>query len=371
MNDSLQKHYDSAFAENDGEIYGVMSKFDVAAHGRKLEILSQLILPDLKNATVLDYGVGSWGFGCILNRLKECKVGIGIDVSAVAISLSDKVSSADPALANTTVKYMTSNGYVIDLPDESVDLIFCGECIEHIEETTAFLSELYRVLKTDGMAIFTTPNASPWLYRQFNLKWCMGFEHVALMDYATFRSELERFFEIDEVYGFNHSLHPELDWQLGEGFITEWSRLCHDNPEDATSMIATVRKVDPNLYRKQKVLVVESDALPSASPTLALELETGVFGAAVETGNSFAIEVPAGMTRCQLVFWAHAWSGIAEIVNGDETRQVDLYSPTAGCWRESIDVASGQIIVRPTGGKAVKSSGSQVILYRAVFGGEV
>jgi SAM-dependent methyltransferase len=370
MNDSLQEHYESAFAENEGEIYGVMSKLDVAAHTRKLEILSQMILPDLRDATVLDYGVGSWGFGCIFNRLKQCKVGIGIDVSSVAIAMSEKVSSVDAALSNATVKYLTSSGYDIDLPDESVDLIFCGECIEHIEESTAFLAELYRILKTDGTAIFTTPNSSPWLYRQFNLRWCMGFEHVALMDYATFRFELERYFEIIEINGFNHSLHPEIDWQLGESFIKEWARLERDNPNDATSMIATVRKVDPDLFKKQKVIIFEANALVTLTPPLALELEAGISGMAMEFGNSCAIPIPEGMTRCQLIFWAHPWSGIVEVVNGQEIRQVDLYSPTAGCWRESFVIAGKEISVRPTGTMSPKSQGSQSIIYRAVFGGE-
>jgi len=370
MNDSLQQHYESAFAEKEGEIYGVMSKLDIAAHSRKVEILSQMPLPDLKNATVLDYGVGSWGFGCIFNRLKDCKVGIGIDVSSVAIAMSEKVSSVDPALANTIVKYLTSTGYDIDLPDESVDLIFCGECIEHIEESHAFLAELYRVLKVDGTAIFTTPNSNPWLYRQFNLKWCMGFEHVALMDYSMFRYELEKFFEVVEIVGFNHSLHPEIDWQLSDTFVDEWSKRGYENPEDATSMIATVRKVDPALYKKQKVTIIEAEALPTANPAQSLDLEAGIVGVAVEVGNSFIIQVPRGMTRCRLVFWAHSWSGIVEIINGSETRHIDLYSPTAGCWRESLEINDPQIIIRPTGAASPKSHGSQAIMYRAVFGGE-
>lgn len=370
MNDSLQKHYESAFAEKDGEIYGTMSKLDIAAHTRKLEILSSLKIPDLSEATVVDYGVGSWGFGCIFNRIKQCKIGIGIDVSSVAIAMSENVSSADPELIGKTVKYLTSSGYDIDLPDNSVDLIFCGECIEHIEETTAFLSELYRILKLGGMAIFTTPNSSPWLYRQFNLRWCMGFEHVALMDHATFRHELGKYFHIIDIKGFNHSLHPEIDWKLDDQFINKWAKAGYDQPEDATSMIATVRKVDPELYRKQRVAIIEAETIPTQNAAQSVQLEPGIFGVAVEVDNGFTIPVPAGMTRCQLVFWAHAWSGVVEIVNGAETRLVDLYSPTSGCWRESLDVAADQIIVRPSGSASPESQGYQAILYRAVFGGD-
>lgn len=369
MNDSLQKHYESAFAENNGEIYGTMSKLDVAAHTRKVEILAGMDLPDLSEATVLDYGVGSWGFGCIFNRLKQCKVGIGIDVSSVAIAMSEKVSSVDPELSGKTVKYLTSTGYDIDLPDNSVDLIFCGECIEHIEESTTFLSELYRILKLGGVAIFTTPNSDPWLYRQFNLRWCMGFEHVALMDYATFKHELEKYFHVIDIKGFNHSLHPQIDWQLDEQFINRWARMGLDTPQDATSMIATVRKVDPGLYRKQQVVITEATTVPTLTQAQSVELEPGIFGVAVEVGNGLVISVPPGMTRCQLVFWAHSWSGVVEIRNGAETRLVDLYSPTSGCWRESFEVAAGEILIQPSGSASPESQGKQAILYRAVFGG--
>jgi ubiquinone/menaquinone biosynthesis C-methylase UbiE len=370
VNDSLQNYYESAFSDKNGEIYGTWSKLDVAAHTRKLEILAAIDLPDLKDATVVDYGVGSWGFGCVFSRIKQCKYGIGIDVSPTAIAMSQKVSSSDPELRCKTVKYITSTGYDIDLRDESVDLIFCGECIEHIEETTAFLSELYRILKVGGTAVFTTPNASPWLYRQFNLRWCMGFEHVALMDYQTFRHELEKYFEIVDIKGSNHSLHPSIDWQLDDTFINRWAKKGYNNPEDATSMIATVKKTNPRLYKKQQVIISEAETLSTNTAAQSVELEQGISGVAVEIGNSFVIQVPAGMTRCQLVFWAHSWSGVAEIVNGDEVRHVDLYSPTAGCWRESFEVAGDKIIVRPSGSASEDSQGTQVILYRAVFGGD-
>ena len=44
--------------------------------------------------------------------------------------------------------------------DESFDVVFAGEIIEHILDTESFLDEIKRVLKKDGELIITTPNVA-------------------------------------------------------------------------------------------------------------------------------------------------------------------------------------------------------------------
>jgi ubiquinone/menaquinone biosynthesis C-methylase UbiE len=182
--DKLTQYYEKAFSEagENGSIYIPWTVLEKAGNDRKNYLLSTLPIPDLSNSTVVDYGVGSWGFGCVFPKLKECKQPIGVDVSKYAIDCSARRAEKDPVLNRKSPKFITSTGYDIGLEDQSIDLLFAGECIEHIEDTEAFLAEIYRVLKFDGVVIFTTPNEKPYLYRQLGLKWAMGFEHVALMD---------------------------------------------------------------------------------------------------------------------------------------------------------------------------------------------
>ena len=46
----------------------------------------------------------------------------------------------------------------IDFPDNTFDIIFAGEIIEHIYDTDLFIREVKRVLKPNGKFIITTPN---------------------------------------------------------------------------------------------------------------------------------------------------------------------------------------------------------------------
>jgi SAM-dependent methyltransferase len=45
----------------------------------------------------------------------------------------------------------------IDLPDQCLDLVICYHILEHIDNDTKAMSELHRVLKTDGTCIIQTP----------------------------------------------------------------------------------------------------------------------------------------------------------------------------------------------------------------------
>lgn len=58
---------------------------------------------------------------------------------------------------NPDIKYDLNKG--IPLNNRSVDVIFAGEIIEHLNEPHFFLKECKRVLKEDGTLILTTPNA--------------------------------------------------------------------------------------------------------------------------------------------------------------------------------------------------------------------
>jgi SAM-dependent methyltransferase len=53
----------------------------------------------------------------------------------------------------------------IPLSNESIDLVFAGEIIEHLVDPDKFLNECYRILRPGGYIIITTPNLASWFNR--------------------------------------------------------------------------------------------------------------------------------------------------------------------------------------------------------------
>lgn len=367
MND-LKSHYDATFTENAGELYTPLAGLDLAAHNRRMAILDSITLPNIEQATVVDYGVGSWGFACIYPNLKKCREAIGFDISEYAIARSKEVTDQDPELSGKT-RYSVSLGYSFDLPGNSVDIFFCGECIEHVEDTPAFLTEVYRVMKPGGMAIFTTPNATPWMYRQFDIRWCVGIEHVALLSFEEFRDSLEEFFEPLAFYGFNQSVLPGLDDKLPENLAPAWAGSCLYNPQDATSLIGVVRKrADARHLPAQHVKALGWREVACSGGVEAANLSGPIDGGKLAPGAEFHLAVPAGAERCNLIFWGHDWSGFAEVRCGDHVEEVNLYSHAGGCIRLILpQLSGGTITIRSAGRKDVRSMDDQVILFRAVF----
>ncbi len=372
--DALQRYYENAFetAGEGGSIYVEMTVLERAGHDRKAQILEELELPDLRDATVVDYGVGSWGFGCIFPRLKQCRRAIGVDISEFAVECSRKLAESDEILRNRQTEFITSTGYDIRIETGTVELMFAGECIEHIEDTPAFLAEVWRVLKPGGTAIFTTPNAKPHAYRTLDLTWAMGLEHVALMDSHQLIDEIEAYFSIESTRGFNSTIHPKLDSHCTDvETAVEWARATTDF-HDASGLVVMARKREGISPQGRQTHVVVESAESRATPSHRdVSLYQDVMGRMAPLGGTIEVAVPAGAKRCQLVLWSHPWSGIAAIETAASTREVDLYSHVSGCVRVTLDQEalgnSDVIKIHATGRQRATSSGAEVIFFRAIF----
>jgi 2-polyprenyl-3-methyl-5-hydroxy-6-metoxy-1,4-benzoquinol methylase len=99
--------------------------------------------------TVLDAGCGD-------GRFAELLVSAGAHVIAV--------DAAQGALARARGRVPDAqllqwlDGAPLDVPSESVDLVWAGEVLEHVGDGEAWLAELHRVLRPGGRLLLTTPN---------------------------------------------------------------------------------------------------------------------------------------------------------------------------------------------------------------------
>jgi ubiquinone/menaquinone biosynthesis C-methylase UbiE/uncharacterized coiled-coil protein SlyX len=120
------------------EIYG--------EHVSRYEAATELVA----GKTVLDVASGS-GYGTAL-LARTAKQVYGVDISQNAVDYA----TAQYGAAN--IEFITGAGDDLPLDDASVDVVVSFETIEHIAAYKTFLSEVTRVLKSDGMFIVSTPN---------------------------------------------------------------------------------------------------------------------------------------------------------------------------------------------------------------------
>ncbi len=78
----------------------------------------------------------------------------GVDYSQETID-----ANATEHAAITNLRFVRSVVPPINLPDASMDVITAFQFIEHIQDQSGFIKDVYRVLKPGGVFLCTTPNA--------------------------------------------------------------------------------------------------------------------------------------------------------------------------------------------------------------------
>jgi 2-polyprenyl-3-methyl-5-hydroxy-6-metoxy-1,4-benzoquinol methylase len=101
---------------------------------------------------VLDVGCGEGHFAKLLMRA-------GADV--VAIDVAEEPLRRLRASAPDLSVRLVEPEAPLPLQDASFDLVWAGETIEHVADTSRWLSELRRVLRSRGVVLLSTPDHGP------------------------------------------------------------------------------------------------------------------------------------------------------------------------------------------------------------------
>jgi SAM-dependent methyltransferase len=373
--DELTSSYEERFrrAINEGDsFYEPMSCLQGAAHERRMALLDELPIGDLTDKVCVDFGVGSWGFACVYPRLQHCGLAVGIDISGEAIRESARVSASGSFPYGQRYAYLTSTGDDVRLRDSSVDVFFAGECIEHVENTDAFLEEVHRVLVPNGLFVFTTPNADSYLYRLRGERWCVGPEHIALMGLDELRSYLDPRFEVVAMKGFGASIHSTIDDDVRDpAFARAWASQFADQPHLAGGLVGLARRrggFRPSSYEQRRFHHQDTTIAYQGEWQVAV-LHEALTGRLAPQGGSAALEVMVPGTDVLVFLWPHDWSGMALVsVDGIE-REVDLYAPLGGFLRlhfPGLGDGLHRLVVRGLGKQNARSHADQVVFHQAI-----
>ena len=372
----LQASYDRAFAaaaDSGGNIYGSLD--DAAAitrsgHERRMELLSAIPLGDIEQMTVVDFGTGPWGFSSIFDELRRGARCIGFDVSPKALALAR--AATPPEIDDKTV-YATSDGEVIPLADDSVDVFFGGEVIEHVRNPALFMQEVARVCRDRALAILTTPNRDAFAYRIHGLAYCVGPEHIALLNLPEFVEVLERYSDEVDVVGYETSVGPTEDQcPVDPDLLRSVQLRSHRFPELATGLIAWSRVRKDRAAQNQQTLTMSellwtSPSAEYSNPATPLRLFGDVDGGLLAPSSTAKFDV-SGQRDLSLLMWGHDWSGMAQTTLGNDVQRHDLYSDRGGFIR--IDLVNDEAVNRLTltvlDEHSGRSNDAQVILYKLI-----
>ena len=119
---------------------------------------------------LLDIGCSDGTVSLILKEAFGVQEVYGIEISAQAAEIA----------RNKGIKTACMNLNEADFPfdNDSFDMVFAGEIIEHLFSTDHFLDEIYRVLKPGGYFIITTPNLASWHCRSLLL---LGYQPYTIL----------------------------------------------------------------------------------------------------------------------------------------------------------------------------------------------
>jgi ubiquinone/menaquinone biosynthesis C-methylase UbiE len=110
--------------------------------------------PPLEDLNVLEVGCGAGDFALYLAE-RQANV-TAVDFSPQAIEIASKKLTAQ----QKNVKFGVADAQSLPFEDNSFDLLFSCECLEHVPEPQLALAEFRRVLKPEGKLILTTENYS-------------------------------------------------------------------------------------------------------------------------------------------------------------------------------------------------------------------
>ena len=131
---------------------------------RSLDLLLRVLrnAPAGRALDVLDVGCGDGTFLAHLDRRVQRELP---DLKARFVGAEYSVHQLEAAAQLPYEFHQCDLNVGLPLPGESIDIIYAGELIEHLQDPDLLIEECGRVLRPRGWLLLTTPNPHAWYNR--------------------------------------------------------------------------------------------------------------------------------------------------------------------------------------------------------------
>jgi ubiquinone/menaquinone biosynthesis C-methylase UbiE len=177
--------YQYNFSDLHGELYDCSERIQKA--NKIIAVLNDYFKDGLKNLKLIDIGSST---GIITNHLsKHFYETVGIDIDENAVKYSKKI------FENSQLHFYLQDSMNIDFPDNSFDVVNCTHIYEHVPDSKRLMSEIYRILKPEGVCFLAAANRFVFMEAHYKLpllsvilKW-LAHKYIRLFKKADFYYE--------------------------------------------------------------------------------------------------------------------------------------------------------------------------------------
>ena len=135
------------------EVFSVLrTALNPARFGYFRRALAERLRIDPRGKAALDVGCGGGLLAEEFARL-GCRV-TGIDPSAPAL----EIARAHAAASGLSITYRAGVGEALPFPDQSFEIVYCCDVLEHVADLERVIAEIARVLAPGGVFFFDTIN---------------------------------------------------------------------------------------------------------------------------------------------------------------------------------------------------------------------
>ena len=180
----------------------------------ELKLLKKTIDPYISgNKRILDLGCGE---GIVSSIIFDKQVDYGLDTDKKALEYAKKRGIFN--------RILLTNARKISLRDNSVDIVFSNSVLEHIPYVHEVLKEVSRVLKPNGLFIFTTISNQFENYTLFQIpfihRWWGKARNTKFEHYHTY--SLSHWIKLLHMYDFSYQ---EGYYYISPGTVRFWELL--------------------------------------------------------------------------------------------------------------------------------------------------